>query len=256
MLGLLLAMKQRVDEQWVPNKSKGRMDMDYENLLKLVKARRTIRKFKDDPVPDEYVEKIIEAARWAPSGANSQPWEFIVVRDKGIKDRMVDIMNEHSEYSRKVELTREEDVRFLSISRPVKEPGYKNAPVFIILCGDPRTKEAYPLLTTLTRGDSHFASSLASAFLYMALAATTLGLGSQWVSATGHPFVECLLKELLGIPQKLGIYDMMVVGYPAYQPRERLVRERVEMVHEGRYDKAKYRSDEEIRNFIVSLRKG
>ena len=230
--------------------------MDYEDLLNLVKARRSIRSFKTDPIPDEYVEKIIEAARWAPSGANSQPWEFIVVKDKEIKDKIVNIVHEHSEYGRKVELTREEDLRFPSASSPAREPGYRNAPVFIILCGDPRTKEAYPLLTMLTRGDSHFASSLASAFLYMTLAATTLGLGSQWVSATGHPFVKCLLKELLGIPQKLEIYDMMALGYPAHQPKKRPVRERVEMVHDGRYDKAKYRSDEEIRNFIVKLRKG
>ena len=230
--------------------------MDYEGFLKLVKTRRSIRSFKTDLIPDEYVERIIEAARWAPSGANSQPWEFIVVKDKGIKDRIVDIVNEHSEYSRKVELTREEDLRFPGVSGPVQEPGYKNAPVFIILCGDPRTKEAYPLLTLLTRGDSHFTSGLSSAFLYMALAATTLGLGSQWVSATGNPFVKCLLRELLAVPEKLEIYDMLVLGYPASQPKPRLVRERVEMVHHGRYDKAKYRSDEEIRNFIVGLRKG
>jgi hypothetical protein len=49
---------------------------------------------------------------------------------------------------------------------------------------------------------------------------------------------------------------MLVLGYPASQPKARLVRERVEMVHHGRYDKAKYRSDKEIRNFIVGLRKG
>jgi len=230
--------------------------MDYEGFLKLVKTRRSIRSFKTDPIPDEYVEKIIEAARWAPSGANSQPWEFIVVKDKQIKDRIVDIVNEHSEYSRKVELTREEDLRFPGISGPVRDPGYKNAPVFIILCGDPRTKEAYPLLTLLTRGDSHFASGLASAFLYMTLAATTLGLGSQWVSATGNPFVKSLLKQLLEIPQGLEIYDMLVLGYSASQPKPRLVREPAEMVHHGRYDKAKYRSDKEIRNFIVGLRKG
>ncbi len=230
--------------------------MDYEGFLKLVKTRRSIRSFKADPIPDEYVERIIEAARWAPSGANSQPWEFIVVKDKQIKDRIVDIVNEHSEYSRKVELTREEDLRFPGVSGPVREPGYKNAPVFIILCGDPRTKEAYPLLTLSTRGDSHFTSGLASAFLYMTLAATTLGLGSQWVSATGNPFVKCLLRGLLEIPEKLEIYDMLVLGYPASQPKPRLVRERVKMVHHGRYDKARYRSDEEIRNFIVGLRKG
>ena len=230
--------------------------MDYEGFLKLVKTRRSIRSFKTDPIPDEYVERIIETARWAPSGANSQPWEFVIVKDKEIKNRIVDIVNDHSGYSRKVELTREEDLRFSAVSGPVREPGYKNAPVFIILCGDPRTKEAYPLLTLLNRGDSHFASGLASAFLYMTLAATTLGLGSQWVSAIGHPFVKCLLRELLGIPQKLDIYDMMALGYPAYQPKPRLVRERVEMVHHGRYDKANYRSDEEIRKFIVGLRKG
>ena len=230
--------------------------MDYEGFLKLVQTRRSIRSFKTDPVPDEYVERIIEAARWAPSGANSQPWEFVVVKDKETKDRIVDSVAEQAPYSRKVELTREEDVRFPGMQSPVREPGYKNAPVFIFLCGDPRTKEAYPLLTMLTRGDSHFTSSLASAFLYMTLAATALGLGSQWVSATGNPFVKPLVKELLGIPQKLDIYDMLAVGYPVSQPKDRFVRERAEMIHHGRFDKARYRSDEQIRDYIVRLRKG
>ena len=232
-----------------------RENMDYQEFLTLVQTRRSTRKFKPDPIPDEDVEKIVEAARWAPSGANSQPWEFVLIKDKATKDRIVDIIKEHSEYGRKVELTRAGDMRWPSAARPVGEPGFKDAPVFIILCGDPRTRESYPLLTSLTRGDSHFASGLASAFLYMCLAATTLGLGSQWVSATGHPFVMCLLKELLEIPDKLVIYDTMAVGYPADQPKPRLVRERAEMVHYGRYDKAKYRSDERIRDFIVSLRK-
>jgi nitroreductase len=230
--------------------------MDYEVFLDLVRKRRSIRNFRTDPVPDEYVNKIIEAARYAPSGANSQPWEFIVVKDQAIKDRIVGIVSEQGEYSRKVELTREKDLRFSTLTGPVREPGYKNAPVYIILCGDPRTKEAYPLLTTLTRGDSHFISSLASAFLYMTLAATTLGLGSQWVSATGNPFVKPLLKELLEIPHKLDIYDMLVVGYPAAQPKERFLRDRAEMVHHDRYNEDKHRSDEEIRDFIVRLRKG
>ena len=228
--------------------------MDYESFLELVKTRRTIRSFKEDPIPDEYVEKILEAGRWAPSGANSQPWEFIVVNKKETQDKIVDILMYHGEYSRRAELTREDNLRFPSVANPAREPGYKNARSFIILCGDPRTKEAYPLLTTLSRGNSHFASSLANAFLCMQLAATTLGLGSQWVSATGHPFVQCLLKELLEIPQKLEIYDMMALGYPAYEPKPRLVREKGDMVHYGRYNVAKYRSDKEIRDFIVSLR--
>ena len=57
------------------------MSDTYDQFLKLVRARHTCRGFKPDPLPDGAVEKILEAARWAMSGANSQPWEFVVVRD-------------------------------------------------------------------------------------------------------------------------------------------------------------------------------
>lgn len=230
--------------------------MDYDGFLELVKARRSIRGFKPDPIPDDYVDKIIEAARFAPSGANSQPWEFIVIKDQATKDGIATLVREQGDYSRKVEMTRAEELRMGGPAAPVREPAYKDAPVFILVCGDPRTKDAYPLLTTLTRGDSHFASSLASAFLCMTLAATSLGLGSQWLSATGSPYVKPLLQELLDIPEKMDIYDMLVVGYPSYQPKSRFVRERADMVHHGRFDRSRYRTDEEIRQYIALLRKG
>ncbi len=67
--------------------------MNYESLLELVKKRRSIRKFKPEPIPDEYVGKIIEAARWAPSGANSQPWEFIVIKKQELRDRFVELID-------------------------------------------------------------------------------------------------------------------------------------------------------------------
>ena len=51
----------------------------YNGLLELVKKRRTHRRFRTDPVPDEYITKIIEVARWAPSGFHTQSWEFVVV---------------------------------------------------------------------------------------------------------------------------------------------------------------------------------
>jgi nitroreductase len=230
--------------------------MDYESFLKLVKTRRSVRSFKPDPVPGGQVERIIEAARFAPSGANSQPWEFVVVKDKETKDKIVALVFEQAEPGRKVEVARDEDLRFPGTQGPLREPGYKNAPVFILLCGDPRTKEAYPLFTALTRGDSHFISGLASAFLYMTLAATALGLGSQWVSATGGPLVKPLLKQLLDIPHGLEIYDMLVIGYPASQANERFIRERAEMIHYDRFDKTRYRSDKQMRDYIVRLRKG
>ena len=230
--------------------------MDYQSFLKLIEARRSVRSFKTDPIPDDCVDKIIEAARWAPSGGNSQPWEFIVIKDQKIKDRIADMVREMGQYTRKVEMTREEHLRFGGPTSPAREPGYVKAPVFILVLGDPRTKEAYPLLTKLTRGDSHFASSLASAFLYMTLAATSLGLGSQWLSATGSPYVKPLLKELLGIPDKMEIYDMLVVGYTDQGPKPRFVREREDMTHYERFDRARDRSDDEIKQYIANLRKG
>jgi 5,6-dimethylbenzimidazole synthase len=229
--------------------------MDYKEFLELVKARRSTRVFTAEPVADELVQEIIEAARWAPSGANSQPWEFVVVRDKEMKHRLAGFFPAHGQLVREVELTRPEELRWPSATRPVAEPGWKDAPVLIVVCGDPRTKQSYPLITQLVRGDLTFNSSLANAFLYMTLAATSLGLGAHWVSATSDPFLTPLIKAALDIPEGLVIYDTMVLGHPAGQPKPRLVRERPDMIHHERFDRDKYRTDEQVREFLIDLRK-
>lgn len=56
------------------------------DVLDAIKGRRSIRCYKEDPIPDELIQKILEAARWAPSGGNIQPWKFIVVRDRILLD--------------------------------------------------------------------------------------------------------------------------------------------------------------------------
>ncbi len=138
---------------------------------------------------------------------------------------------------------------------PQQSPGFANAPVFIILCGDPKTNDAFPLTATLQSGEQNFISGLASAFLYMHLAASTLGLGSQWVTSLANPYVQSLTKDFLGILGELRIYDMMAVGYPAFRPGPRLVRAKEEMVHYDYYDKAKFRTPEEVKEFIATLRR-
>ena len=57
----------------------------YDLLYDVIRRRSSIRKLKPDPIPDEYINKILEAGRWAMSGANSQPWEYIVVKDPQVK---------------------------------------------------------------------------------------------------------------------------------------------------------------------------
>ena len=64
--------------------------MNIDEFLELVHTRRSIRRFKPDSVPDELLEKILEAGRWAMSGANAQPWEFVVVRDPIVKGKIVE----------------------------------------------------------------------------------------------------------------------------------------------------------------------
>ena len=61
---------------------------DYDMLLELIRTRTSVRKLKPDPIPDDCVTKVLEAGRWAMSGANGQPWDFIVVRDPAIKKEL------------------------------------------------------------------------------------------------------------------------------------------------------------------------
>jgi nitroreductase len=229
--------------------------MDYEALLGLVKSRRSIRAFTDEPVSEETVEKVIEAARWAPSGANSQPWEFIIIRDQATKDKMALWARQHQELAHEAELTRPEELRWGSAARPVSDPFFKNTPVLILVVGDPRVSKSFPLLTYIEREEKNFVSALAGAFLYMTLAATSLGLGSHWASLVGSGYPSAMIANLLGIPDGYCIYDMLGLGYPAIEPKPRVVRDREALTHYERYDHAKYRTDEQIREWLISLRK-
>jgi nitroreductase len=230
--------------------------MDYDSFLELVKQRRSIHRFKPDPIPDEYVDKIIEAARWAPSGFNSQPWDFVVVKDKELKDSMVKIIRAFPEQFPRMETAREPWQRQAAHPGRDSEMDYRNAPVFILLFGDTRTQVGLPMVVRFDpyKRQSIFTSSLASAFLYMHLAATSLGLASEWVSKVLAPYEHCLLKDLLGIPAGLEVYDMMALGYSAYKPRPKLMRDREKMVHYDRCGEADFRTDEEVNDFILRTR--
>jgi 5,6-dimethylbenzimidazole synthase len=73
-----------------------RINQTYDMLLELVKTRMSVRKFRSDPIPEDTINKILEVARWAMSGANSQPWEFIVVTDPDTKKQLRDAYSEYN----------------------------------------------------------------------------------------------------------------------------------------------------------------
>jgi len=225
--------------------------MNYDSFLELVKKRRSIRRFKPDLIPDEYIDKIIEAARWAPSGFNTQPWEFVVVRKKELKDKIVDAIEEHwSQIHPEWEKLRTVEGKD-SIEVVKAAPIDRNTPVFIILFGDWRVKVGLP---DPAQADPDsvlyiYTSGLASAFLYMHLAAAALGLASQWISSARFSEPQRAIKNLLGIPEALSIYDMMALGYGAYKPVNKLVRAREDVVHYDDCGIGDFRTDEEALAF-------
>lgn len=212
----------------------------YDCLLDLVRRRRTVRQFKPDPVPDGYVEKIIEVARWAPSGFHTQPWEFVVVKEKAVKDAIVAALGRHGP----------------PITNPAREGraaasprrSFRDAPVFILLLADWRAKVGLPghPRENDSRVTAIYQSSLASAFLYMHLAAASLGLASQWYTAAARPDAERAIKAIIGIPEPLTIYDMMVLGYAASPPNPKEVRDSGEITHYDDCGPQDSRTDEQV----------
>ena len=232
--------------------------MDYNSLLDLLKKRRTIRRFRPDPVPDEYIEKIIEAARWAPSGLNTQPWEFFVVKRKELRKQIVDLISKDLNRIREMDDTREtwQKKKMTTSDSAKRGMGYGDAPVFIILFGDPRVNQGLPMGVRYNADMRQmiYTSGLASAFLYMHLAATSLGLASQWATLIREPYIHCMVKKLLGIPHGFDVYDMMALGYPGFEPKPKFMRDPEKMIHFDECLPDEFRSDEEVRDFIVRTR--
>src|SRR5579864_1013005 len=151
------------------------MNEQAEAFARLVKERTSHRGAyrKDLDVTDEQIEFILEAARWAPSAGNSQPWEFIVVRDRELRMAIIDIAKK--QLKEKIEM----EWATRRTRKVGSDSGFIHAPVFIVILGDPRTIEAYPVRTRLDKWQSHYFSSLSNTVLTIVLAAHTLGLGSQ-----------------------------------------------------------------------------
>ncbi len=231
--------------------------MQYDNLMEILKTRRSIRRFKADSVADDLVDKIIEAGRLAPSGFNMQPWEFVVLRDPSLQEKIFDTVEAYKRTQfDEMELMREPWQGVGWKRGPTDAAGYRIAPVYILVLGDTRTKAGLPMAVRYTdhKRESIFTSGLANAFLCMHLAATALGLGAQWVTAVQMPQVRCFIKNLLGIPETLETYDMMALGYSDMSPRGKFLRDTTEMVHRDYCGPEGFRTDEKVRDFIRKAR--
>lgn len=235
--------------------------MQYEELLELFKGRRTLRAIKEEPIPDELVEKLLEAARWAPTGFNMQPIELLVVKDLELRKAIKQIVDDYknSDFFA-LEATREP---WQGSPWTLETHGRWEcplAPVDILVMGDTRRRVGLPMAArhAKQKGDSIFESSLANAFMYMWLAAHTLGLAAMPVSGVKYPKVQGLVKHLLNLPDYIYIYDLFLVGYSAMEggPSAKLMRRLDEMVHYDRATDDEFMGEDELRKQIKKLRAG
>jgi nitroreductase len=165
------------------------------DVFEAIKKRRSIRAYADEKVSDNDVERLIEAARWAPSAGNIQPWEFVIVKDKETKRKLSDAT--------------------------LNQTFIQKAPVVIVVCADvTRSSRGYG-----SRGEDLYSiQDTAAATENILLAAQELGLATCWVRA----FRENEVAKAVKAPKNMKPVAIVPVGHPAEKPvapQKRLVNE-------------------------------
>lgn len=178
-------------------------------FFEVIRKRRSIRRFKPDTIPREDILKILDAANWAPSALNLQPWEFMVVYGNkksmlgGNYGKIVDHYTKDWEIAPdKAFMPRQEFIQFANV--------YGGAPVIIIVLVEAHEDSKY---------QKAFIESASAAMENMLLAATALGLGGCWM--TGPLDDEKYLREVLAIPDDREIVAVSPLGYPLSIPAAR-----------------------------------
>jgi 5,6-dimethylbenzimidazole synthase len=252
----------------MPDDTRVSTDSDYDVLHRIMTKRMSARRLKPDPIPDEYIDKILEAGRWAMSGANSQPWEYLVIKDPKKKQELYDaFMDTNMEFCFWMEQMRLFELRHpafqvegetleaawekIRSKRESKNRPWHEAPVVIVVLGDGRRQwGTVNAAFTFGRHASHLTDGLANTSTHMQLAIASLGLGSHW----GTVHIQEPLKRVLGVPDLIEVYLIISVGYPDMQRKPGVRRELGEIVHYETYDMDKYMSNKDILEYLHQLR--
>lgn len=225
----------------------------YDALMQTIRNRLTVRKFDADyVVPERHYELIMDAARHGPSGANAQPWQFIVVRDAHKKQKMADYFVTEQRFRAKAKMK-------------FPTPDYRGlatAPGFIVVCSDMRWTNAFPVLNDGSDLDRMYhenaerilLQSVAAATMSAHLAAAALGYNVWWVTAIGQEEAQESLRPLLGIPDEISVLDIFLFGPPAAKPYKRWRRGLDEIMHYDEYNHDHFMSDDELQEWIKKRR--
>ena len=200
------------------------------NVHEAIATRRSVRRYRPDSIPDEVLDRLLNALRLAPSGSNRQPWRFVLVRDRAILKSFAEACT---------------FVRPNGELRP--QAWIADAPLVVAACGSERLAAVRYLrdgVLTVTDGadpdllhkggqvdpESIVEIDLAIALDHLSLAAMEEGLGTCWIGGMN----ERLAKLALGVPDDWRLPIAMVVGYPVEWPEGRARKPLAEII---RYDR-------------------
>jgi nitroreductase len=169
-------------------------------VLEAIQKRRSVRKYKEDPIPEEALLRVLEAARLAPSGKNYQPWKFIIVKDKELKEKLA-----------------QASAGQFFIAR---------APVIIVGCGFPDNCYA-----RMGRYMKSWSVDVTIALEHLILQAQEEGLGTCWIGS----FEEEEVKAILNVPEDVKVLALTPLGYPDEIPRFRGRKSLDEIISYDRY---------------------
>lgn len=186
--------------------------MNSDALLKLIKSRRSIRRYTDDPISDETIRQLLRAAMWAPSAHNRQPWRFAVVRDDVQKERLAQVMGE-----KLAQDLRRDGVDEAMITADMERSYQKITGVntLIVLCmsmidmdvySDPQRQQAEVVMAI---------QSTALAGQNLLLMASEVELGACWMCAP--LFCPDVVRTALSLPDDWEPQALITLGYPAEQ---------------------------------------
>jgi iodotyrosine deiodinase len=178
-----------------------------EELLTLMRSRRSVREFSPDPVPRELIENALRTAGTAPSGANQQPWSFVVVSDQDVKERI----REAAEHEERLLYSRRASEEYLRAIEPIGtdavKPHVTDAPYLIVVF-----EQAWGLRADGTKHKHYYVrESVGIAVGLLITALHTAGLATL----THAPSPMSFLKEILGRPENERPFLLLPVGYPA-----------------------------------------
>jgi nitroreductase len=179
------------------------------DTFEAIYSRRSVRRYKDTPVSDDTLNRVLEAARWAPSWGNTQCTHYVVVKDPVTKARLAECLN---------------------MGNPSTE-AIKQAPVVIVACAELGKSGYYKGVTVTDRGE-WFMFDVGIAMQNLALAACALGLGTVHV---GFIPDSKKIDAILGLPEGVVSVEMTPLGYPAGESKGPPRREMSELVFYEKY---------------------